>query len=222
MTEMAKSSSISPPRGSEPAAPGRDVSHRPCWDSLDVKVANRMLTGKELLSALFHLLRGEPVDKAELLDPASGRAIKDPLNVNWNKFPLAEAGEAAAALPISPRTSSGTVLIVDDDDDLRNVMAEVLTEEGFSACTASNGQEALEAISRVRPGLILLDWMMPVMDGQETLESLRANEELAKIPVVIVSVSDRSKAVRGIAPLLKKPFKREVLLKMAHEACAAP
>jgi serine/threonine protein kinase/CheY-like chemotaxis protein len=121
--------------------------------------------------------------------------------------------EAAAE---RPRRS---VLVVEDDSSIREGIQSAVESEGFQAYGAANGRDALDVLHRIpRPGLILLDLMMPVMSGWELLDSLRADDELAQIPVVIVSaVPDRNKL--GASRVLRKPVEVNTLLNVVEEFC---
>jgi CheY-like chemotaxis protein len=91
-----------------------------------------------------------------------------------------------AAFPQRKRT----VLIVDDDYDLRETMRDVLEEEGYLVETASNGQDALDILREgASPEVVVLDLMMPVMDGWHFLDELERDSALADIPVVVMSAS---------------------------------
>src|SRR5216684_2351169 len=86
------------------------------------------------------------------------------------------------------------VLIVEDDDDLRDMMAQLLTIEGFRAVAVANGREALEHLqSAEKPDVILLDLMMPVMDGWEFRRRQKADPDLAQVPVIVLSAMDPSR-----------------------------
>ena len=81
-----------------------------------------------------------------------------------------------------------SILVVDDDDSIREVLSEVLRDEGYRVVSASNGQQALSELrNHGHPDLMLLDLMMPVMSGWELLELLQSSADLSRIPVVIVS-----------------------------------
>lgn len=82
------------------------------------------------------------------------------------------------------------VLVVEDDADTREVMTRVLKKEGWDVAEAENGQVALERLGEVRPELILLDLMMPVMDGFQFVRALRSHEEWRSIPVVVVTAKE--------------------------------
>jgi len=84
------------------------------------------------------------------------------------------------------------ILVVDDEDDILNFLELVLGEKGFDVVTASGGQEALTKAQLERPDLVLLDIMMPQMDGWEVLKLLRVDEETAEIPVAMLSARTAS------------------------------
>ena len=79
------------------------------------------------------------------------------------------------------------ILIVDDEDDIREFISYNLRREGYQIFTASNGAEALKVAMEVRPHLILLDMMMPIMDGHQTCQAVRNTPELQHTMVVFLS-----------------------------------
>lgn len=82
---------------------------------------------------------------------------------------------------------SKTVLMVDDDQVLNEMYSERLKGEGFEVVSATNGEEALKKASDVTPAVILLDVMMPKMNGLEVLKRLRANDKTREIPVIVLT-----------------------------------
>ena len=83
------------------------------------------------------------------------------------------------------------ILIVEDDDDLRETLGEILRLKGYDVLTAANGQEAIAALRQYgEPCLILLDLMMPVMDGWEFRRAQLEDPGLAQVPVVLLSGAD--------------------------------
>ena len=89
-----------------------------------------------------------------------------------------------------PTLHEGPVLVVDDDSDVRERMTTLLTREGWRAVSAENGRAGLDAVAARKPGLILLDLMMPEMDGFAFLRALRTKPEWRDIPVVVLTAKD--------------------------------
>ena len=79
------------------------------------------------------------------------------------------------------------ILVVDDDQDLVSVMRRGLEMAGYTVRTASDGLEALDEVRRQRPDLILLDLMMPRLDGHATYKKLKENSDTADIPIIILT-----------------------------------
>jgi CheY-like chemotaxis protein len=113
------------------------------------------------------------------------------------------------------------VLLADDDGDVRDVLQLILEDAGFVVLTAANGREALDHLSGgARPCVVLLDLMMPVMNGWEVLKHLRAHVELSKLPVVVLSaVSNLGQGVPGARSVLYKPVSTIRLLQAVEEHC---
>jgi CheY-like chemotaxis protein len=111
------------------------------------------------------------------------------------------------------------VLIVDDDQDSRDTARMVLEEEGYAVDVASNGRAALERLRSGRPPtLMLVDLMMPVMDGPTLLLELESSAELASIPVVIMTASGPDPRTSGLRyPVLRKPFHLDDLMQIVTE-----
>jgi CheY-like chemotaxis protein len=88
---------------------------------------------------------------------------------------------------LNPKT---TVCIMDDNDDIREIYGMKFQREGFAVMAARDGAEGMRLIKEKKPDIILLDIQMPVLDGLGVLDALKADEELAKIPVIILSNVD--------------------------------
>jgi CheY-like chemotaxis protein len=115
-----------------------------------------------------------------------------------------------------------SVLVVDDDGDIRETLADLLQDEGYSVETASNGAEALDALRRLRPTVILLDLSMPLMCGQEFRMEQLANPTLAEIPTVVMTAADRAQEkTQGmhVNEILAKPVKMQQLLDVVARHC---
>jgi CheY-like chemotaxis protein len=113
------------------------------------------------------------------------------------------------------------VLIVEDDEDLREMMAQLLSLEGYRTATVANGREALEYLHEAsRPQVILLDLMMPVMDGWEFRRQQQADPILAPVPVIVLSALDQGRASNLEAnAFLKKPLDFDRLLSLVRGYC---
>jgi CheY-like chemotaxis protein len=110
------------------------------------------------------------------------------------------------------------VLIVDDDIDIREALAEALSDEGYETRMAANGRDALQLLrsdATSRESVILLDLMMPILDGYGFLEAQREDPQLAAIPVAIITAgASPDRARLGSAPILTKPVDMAKLLRV--------
>jgi CheY-like chemotaxis protein len=103
------------------------------------------------------------------------------------------------------------ILVVDDDANLRHVLRHKLEQEGYSVILAANGFEALAQVQNHPPDLILLDLLMPAMDGYEVLMRLRGDLNMTDIPVIVISALERGPAQKwseawGAVDFISKPF----------------
>ena len=128
---------------------------------------------------------------------------------------------AAVSVLENERREPVDVLIVDDDVDAADVLAEMLGKLGYSVRTASNGREALTALESIEPCLMLLDLQMPVMDGMEFREAQRRNPELLAIPTVVVTASEMETMLDpAVAATLQKPLRKADLLPIVEQYCS--
>lgn len=121
-------------------------------------------------------------------------------------------------LPVHAEGDQRSILIVEDDETLLATMAEILRGEGFVVAEAANGKEALGRIGERPPSCIILDLMMPVMDGWMFLEALSAVPAYRTIPIVVVTAVDgvgqaaRNLRHLGVREVLAKPYELQALL----------
>ena len=114
------------------------------------------------------------------------------------------------------------VLVVEDDVDILSSLAELLRDDGYDVVTAANGYQALAQVRAHDPELILLDLMMPQMDGWRFMKELRARYSSFRAPVVLLSAAPdlpREAEQLGVAACLSKPFRLEELLRLTHRWC---
>jgi signal transduction histidine kinase len=118
---------------------------------------------------------------------------------------------------INPRGELASVLVIDDDVDVREALVELLVDRGYSVLTASNGLEALNLLASLAepPSSIVLDLMMPLLDGYGVLEALQKNPKLTHIPVTVVSAAHGVERARlsHASAVLSKPIEVERLLR---------
>ena len=120
------------------------------------------------------------------------------------------------------------ILVTDDDEGIRDVLYHLLTREGFQVCLACDGQEALDILTREGSWIILLDWMMPQVDGAEVLQYLRTHPSLLKENVVILMTAsfgfkeeDLLLMAEVAAGMVSKPFELEEVLALVRRAGGA-
>ncbi len=137
------------------------------------------------------------------------------------------AGTAHQASPADARPAAagerGTILVVDDDPANRDVLARRLQREGYAVQVAADGQRALETAAATPVDLVLLDVMMPGLDGYEVLRRLKGDPALRSVPVLMISALDEIGSVvrcieLGAEDYLPKPFD-PVLLRARIGAC---
>ena len=138
------------------------------------------------------------------------RAVAAPLDAA-----LARTGTAQAGAP--------TILVVDDDQTVREVMERHLTREGFAVVTANGGQEGLRLARELHPAAITLDVMMPDLDGWTVLAAIKGDPELADIPVILMTIVDEKNRgyALGATDYMVKPVNRERLSGVLRSICGA-
>ena len=113
------------------------------------------------------------------------------------------------------------VLVVDDEPLIRDLVAECLRDDGYEVATAADGREALDRIAAHPPALLVLDIMMPVLDGLGVLRALAG----AAFPVVVMSAdagARRAAGLMAVAAVLPKPFDLDDLSALAARLVAGP
>ena len=125
---------------------------------------------------------------------------------------------------LRPAPGGGPILVVEDDPAAREMIRRTLEKEGWPLVEAENGRQALDALSKQRPGLILLDLMMPHMDGFELVAELQKSPDWRSIPVVVLTAKeiteeDRARLTGGVRNILAKGAgTREDLLARIRES----
>ncbi len=122
-------------------------------------------------------------------------------------------------------TDKKTVIVVDDSPTVRETIAYILRAEGYDVHTATNGREGIEVVRSLRPKVVMVDGMMPEMDGFEVARKLRADPDLAGITIIMLTAMgqgiDRQRAIdAGVDHFLTKPFDDDEALRLLEEAFA--
>jgi CheY-like chemotaxis protein len=133
-----------------------------------------------------------------------------------------DRGKLVTALQHICGPSAGRVLLIDDDDVVRRGVRLALEPIGWHVTEAENGRIALDSLSTSRPDVIILDLMMPTMNGFEFLDELRARAEWRDIPVVVMTAKDLTEADRnrlngGVEHIIQKSDRDEMLRKLTSE-----
>ena len=118
-----------------------------------------------------------------------------------------------------------SILIVDDDADVREIVAFKLGRLGYEVITASDGASGLEAVNQLRPDLVLLDWAMPKLTGIEVCRQIRDASDIADTPVILLTARTQEGYVRiglasGLHDSIGKPFRTTEHASRGVELCA--
>jgi len=118
-----------------------------------------------------------------------------------------------------------TILLAEDDQDIRDVVQEVLEERGYDVIPARTGRQALDFLMSdggSRPAVIILDLMMPIMTGWQVLEEIRLRPELGSIPVIVLTAVSQDMPTGGVSAVLRKPFDIDELLTLVGSTVSTP
>jgi CheY-like chemotaxis protein len=144
-------------------------------------------------------------------------------------LPAAARPKGAEALAVEARApevleGASTVLAIDDDPIVRDMLQRFLRREGFQVVTAAGGEAGLQLARELRPDAITLDVLMPGMDGWAVLTALKADPDLAEIPVIMLTIVDDKNLgyALGASDYLTKPVDRERLTSVLQRFRAAP
>jgi hypothetical protein len=198
-------------------------THRPNAITLDV-----LMPGMDGWAVLNELkadpdLTTIPVIMATVLD---NRSLGFSLGASEYLTKPVDRNRLRAVLRKFRRDGRHDVLIVEDDPGTRELLHRLVEGEGWTAATAENGALALEAVRQHPPSLILLDLMMPVMDGCEFAIELRKNEDWRAIPVIVLTAKDLTaddrRALNGDVQgvLQKGALSQDELLREIHDLMA--
>ena len=171
------------------------------------------------LTRRFAELLGGDIQMQSAAGQGTTFTVRIPANIAVPMVKLQAASPRNSAAAPVEEVFAGTVLVVDDDHAVTELIGRMLASEGFRAIPAADGEEGLRLARECRPDLILLDVLMPSADGWAVLSQLKADPLLAEIPVVMISVtSDKSLGFAlGAADYLVKPVDRESLMRTVEK-----
>jgi signal transduction histidine kinase/DNA-binding response OmpR family regulator len=193
-------------------------------DVITLDVAMPGMDGWSVLSALKHdaELREIPV---VILTMSDNKSLGYALGATEYLMKPIDRERLASVLRRYSRLSHNPILVVEDDPNTRDLLRSMLTKDGWSVQTAENGRNALERIRNTRPGLVLLDLMMPEMDGFTFLEEFRQLPSGKTVPVVVLTAKDltgedRQRLNGHVQRIMAKGEGTEAVLKKVHELVA--
>ncbi|MFQ5954112.1 MAG: response regulator [Kiloniellales bacterium] len=158
-------------------------------------------------------LMGGDIEVASTQGEGSTFTVRLPVEVGEPAADASQPVARQAAAAKAARKATDTVLVVDDDQTARDLMRRFLAGEGFDVVTANDGKQGLALARRLAPSVITLDVLMPGLDGWSVLQELKADPELAAIPVVMLTIVDEKNKgyALGAADYMTKPVDRERL-----------
>jgi CheY-like chemotaxis protein len=135
--------------------------------------------------------------------------------------------ESVRAVKTTVENTPATILVVDDEELGRKLLGTVLTPENYALMFASSGIEAFGLLRKRRPDLILMDMMMPGVDGIETTRRIKSAAKFSAIPIIMVTCNSEKKRVTdcfaaGAVDFVVKPFNRGILLDKIRKLLARP
>jgi len=172
------------------------------------------------ISRRFCQMMGGDITIRSTLGEGSAFTIRIPAQVPSDAITAAPAETAPVKTEAELKAMvngapGGTILVIDDDPEARDIIERFLKKDGFDVTTAGSGEEGLRIAHRIKPAAITLDVMMPDMDGWSVLRALKADPDICDIPVVMVTMmDDKTKGYSlGATDYLTKPVDRNQLLK---------
>ena len=108
-----------------------------------------------------------------------------------------------------------TILIVDDEFGVLEVLEFILSDAGYTVVSAVNGQDALARLEETTPDLVIVDFMMPILDGNGVIKAIRSDDKLRNVPIILASALPEQtirQRCEGYNTFLRKPYRTEQLM----------
>ena len=193
------------------------------------QVRHATAPGKEGMRAFNEIVKWQGGTISEVSNPGP---VPPTINLDWQVL-LMEAMRSAdeeqelAHRPAAASAARRNVLVIDDSLMLLSFVEEVLTDAGYKVVTAPTAKEGLELVKSERPELILLDYLLPDMKGDEVTRKLVEEPDTAKVPIVYMSgfgadLQSEQSASRNVIGFLNKPFTSDLLVKTVEEHMPKP
>ena len=166
----------------------------------------------------FAQMLGGTINVESEFGKGSHFTVRIPAHLTIKEQPRLDGDEVAVRLPDTP-VERGVLLVIDDDETVCDILEAYLSKVGYQVVAASSGEEGLKLAKKLRPDAITLDVMMPGMDGWEVLSKLKADPELAHIPVIMLTMTEDKEIgySLGAAEYLTKPITRSQLIKVLRK-----
>jgi signal transduction histidine kinase/CheY-like chemotaxis protein len=175
--------------------------------------------GLSLTRKLLGLLDGD-ISATSEVDHGSRFVVRMPASYKGQIVEGRGLGEDSSAVSSPREDDAPLVLVVDDDQATRDYIVHQLEREGFSVRASADGAQGLKLARELQPSLIIMDILMPELDGWELLHELRADDALRDIPVIMASILDeRAAGIKaGASDFLSKPIQRDRLVTAIRRA----
>jgi len=169
------------------------------------------------ISKHFAQMLGGSIHVESKLGKGSHFTVRLPAQISFEKLEKSTMITPIRTPELS--TESGVLLVIDDDDSVREFLQVYLSKIGYQVVGAENGIDGLKLAKKLRPDAITLDVMMPGMDGWEVLSKLKADPDLAHIPVIMLSMMENQEIGHslGAAEYLNKPVSRSKLVNVLRK-----
>ncbi len=163
--------------------------------------------GLALVKQFVELMGGE-IDVESNVGSGSTFTVRLPRNIS----------KAETVKEVVPSTANVDVVIIDDDQNVRDFVSRALRADGIRTMVANDGEAGFELVSRVRPRLVVLDVLMPKMDGWTVLSKLKADAATTNIPVVLLTIAGQTELgySLGAQEYLMKPVSKDELIAVAR------